>query len=180
MANLVDEQKDIVEQQTSSTQSAVPQQDEFLGLSMQDLNARRPQDLNVRRPKEPLVVLDFSNRESPRVRMVDFESQSEMLSRFPLISDLCVAQVSNPPARFKVANDLLADTWVHGHLPKQQINDIRTLAEEALGDPATALSWLCEPNMATDDRPPIQLLGTPEGFDRVKNLLLRIQYGVLA
>ena len=42
-----------------------------------------------------------------------------------------------------------------------------------------AASWLREPNLAMDDQRPIDLLGTEEGFHRVKNLLLRIQYGVL-
>lgn len=70
--------------------------------------------------------------------------------------------------------------WVEAHLPQSQIEEIRLLATRAFDDEDLATSWLTEPNLATDEKPPIALLGTPQGFDRVQNLLLRIQYGVLA
>lgn len=61
-----------------------------------------------------------------------------------------------------------------------QVLEITRLAEVVFEDNEYAKTWLREPNMATGDRPPIELLDTKEGFEVVKNLLLRIQYGVLA
>ncbi|MBV9225269.1 MAG: DUF2384 domain-containing protein [Acidobacteriaceae bacterium] len=159
MASLVDEQKSIEEEQSSSKRPALSRKGQPFGMSSEGLNDWSSEGFKV------LIEDVLINRNPSQVRTIDLERQ---------------IQESDSPVKFDVVNYSLANTWVHGHLPKQQINDIRTLAEEALGDPAAALSWLCEPNMAADDRPPIQLLGTPEGFGRVKNLLLRIQYGVLA
>lgn len=71
-------------------------------------------------------------------------------------------------------------SWIQTHLPKDDIESARELATEVFGDEDLGKSWLLEPNLATDDRPPLSLLGTTGGLERVKNLLLRIQYGVLA
>jgi uncharacterized protein (DUF2384 family) len=54
------------------------------------------------------------------------------------------------------------------------------LADEVFGDPQITKRWLKEPNMATGNKPPIELLGTEEGFARVQVLLRRIEAGVLA
>ena len=75
---------------------------------------------------------------------------------------------------------ILERNWINAYLPRTQISEICELAETVFEDKNAAVSWLCEPNLATDDAPPLDLLGTEAGFDRVKNLLLRIQYGVLA
>lgn len=64
--------------------------------------------------------------------------------------------------------------------PGHQVSDITQLATDVFEDAAYAVSWLNQPNMATDDRPPIELLRSPKGFKVVENLLLRIRYGVLA
>lgn len=74
----------------------------------------------------------------------------------------------------------LLGQWVKTHAPVNQIRDIEALAETVLDDKQQAFKWLSEPNPATDDKPPIDLLGDQSGYDRVKNLLLRIEYGVLA
>jgi putative toxin-antitoxin system antitoxin component (TIGR02293 family) len=58
--------------------------------------------------------------------------------------------------------------------------DISRLAERVFGNQQNAFKWLHQPNLATDNKAPIELLGTLEGFKRVENLLLRIDYGVLA
>jgi uncharacterized protein (DUF2384 family) len=71
-------------------------------------------------------------------------------------------------------------SWIQTHLPKNDIESARELATEVFGDEDLGKSWLLEPNLATDDRPPLSLLGTTGGLERVRNLLLRIQYGVLA
>jgi putative toxin-antitoxin system antitoxin component (TIGR02293 family) len=62
----------------------------------------------------------------------------------------------------------------------ESLAQLQALAEEVFGDKTMALDWLQQPNLATDGRPPIDLLSTSDGFERVKNLLLRIEYGVLA
>lgn len=74
----------------------------------------------------------------------------------------------------------LINTWISTRLPIGQITEITQLATVVFGDQTVATSWLREPNLATDNQSPISLLGTPNGFERVKNFLLRIQYGVLA
>jgi putative toxin-antitoxin system antitoxin component (TIGR02293 family) len=71
-----------------------------------------------------------------------------------------------------IKDDFEVEAWVS--------EDMSRLAEEVFGDKETALNWLHQPNLAIDDRAPIDLLQTPDGCDRVKNLLLRIKYGVLA
>jgi uncharacterized protein (DUF2384 family) len=58
--------------------------------------------------------------------------------------------------------------------------ELEGLAEHVFGDKHVGKEWLRKPNLATDNAPPINLLTTADGFERVKNLLLRIEYGVLA
>jgi uncharacterized protein (DUF2384 family) len=70
--------------------------------------------------------------------------------------------------------------WVSAHLPSEQITRILELTREVFGDTEIAEQWLQEPNLATDNNPPITLLGSDEGYARVKTLLERIDYGVLA
>jgi hypothetical protein len=78
------------------------------------------------------------------------------------------------------ASAFLIQHWIRNHVPTTQINEISILASAVLGDRDKAVRWLSEPNPAMDNRPPIDLVGEHDGFDRVKNLLLRIEYGVLA
>ncbi len=70
--------------------------------------------------------------------------------------------------------------WVNAHVPTAQIIEITSLATEVLEAHEKAVKWLSDPNPATDGRAPIELIGEPQGFERVKNLLLRIEHGVLA
>ncbi len=53
-------------------------------------------------------------------------------------------------------------------------------ATEVFGDRAVAERWMQTPNLATDNRPPATLLGSEQGYLRVKALIDRIDYGVLA
>jgi putative toxin-antitoxin system antitoxin component (TIGR02293 family) len=64
-------------------------------------------------------------------------------------------------------------------LPKNQV-DINELAKQVFEDADRAKRWLHQPNVSTDNKPPIELLDQPEGRERVRSLLLRIEYGVLA
>src|SRR5437763_410409 len=64
--------------------------------------------------------------------------------------------------------------WIVSHLPTDQIGRATSLAIEVFDDEEVAVAWLREPNLATDNKAPIALLGTTEGYERVRNLLLRI------
>jgi putative toxin-antitoxin system antitoxin component (TIGR02293 family) len=57
---------------------------------------------------------------------------------------------------------------------------IRDLARRVFENAKVAERWLEQPNVATNNDSPANLLATPEGREQVKNLLLRIEYGVLA
>ena len=78
------------------------------------------------------------------------------------------------------ASPKLLGCWFRSHVPTAQIEEITSLATAVLEDGEKAVRWLSMANPATDDRAPIELIGEPQGFERVKNLLLRIEYGVLA
>jgi hypothetical protein len=73
----------------------------------------------------------------------------------------------------------LAQMWITRHLPAAEIEDISTLASAVIGDKRKATQWLSEPNNATDNRAPIDLIGERDGYERVKSLLMRVEYGVL-
>jgi putative toxin-antitoxin system antitoxin component (TIGR02293 family) len=62
----------------------------------------------------------------------------------------------------------------------KHLRQILELASDVLGDWMDAEQWVVEPNPATDNKPPIELLGTEQGYQLVSNLLRRIQYGTLA
>ncbi len=79
----------------------------------------------------------------------------------------------------EVSSKLLGD-WIRAHLTTAQIEEITSLATSVLEDRDKAVRWLSQTNPATDNRAPIELIGEPHGFERIKNLLLRIEYGVLA
>ena len=59
-----------------------------------------------------------------------------------------------------------------------RLGRIGALAEETLGNPARAGRWLCEPNPALGDTPPIRWLDTDLGAKEVEELLIRIAHGV--
>lgn len=61
-----------------------------------------------------------------------------------------------------------------------EVSELEKLAEHVFGDREVGIRWLREPNLATYNTSPINLLDRPSGFEQVKNLLLRIEYGVLA
>jgi putative toxin-antitoxin system antitoxin component (TIGR02293 family) len=82
---------------------------------------------------------------------------------------------------FRRLEDLeLSRTWVEANLPEQEIAEIQQLASQIFEDPKAASEWLQTPNLATYNKPPVSLLGTPEGLALVENLLRRIETGNLA
>ena len=74
----------------------------------------------------------------------------------------------------------LSTHWISSHLPIEQIERIMEVAKDVFEDEALAKEWLLAPNLATDNKHPINLLGSPEGYSRVFTLLKRIEYGNLA
>jgi len=72
----------------------------------------------------------------------------------------------------------LADIWTANNLPSEDIAKILQIAVEAFDDAGKALRWLEEPNIQTGNRPPVSLIGTPEGFAAIESVLRQIQYGV--
>jgi len=56
--------------------------------------------------------------------------------------------------------------------------DILTKATSVLGSRQEAEQWLARPAIALEQRPPLDLLATPEGRRLVEELLERMEYGV--
>jgi len=74
----------------------------------------------------------------------------------------------------------LLNSWIQSNLPTGQMNSIVDLATKTFEDAEYANEWLNRPNPATDDKPPIALLGTEHGFKRVETLIQRLAYGIVA
>ncbi|WP_153076778.1 type II RES/Xre toxin-antitoxin system antitoxin [Paraburkholderia bonniea] len=51
-------------------------------------------------------------------------------------------------------------------------------AADVLEDPKLAAEWLMRPNAQLRDERPLNLLDTQTGFDRVRDILLRLEHGV--
>jgi hypothetical protein len=72
----------------------------------------------------------------------------------------------------------LAVAWTANNVPAEDIARILEIAREAFDDADKARIWLQEPNIQTGNRPPISLIGTPEGYAAVESVLRQIQYAV--
>lgn len=62
----------------------------------------------------------------------------------------------------------------HSNLP----DDIQQLAVQVLGSQALAMLWLEQPAMALDGRCPGELLENETGAQAVRELLMRIEFGI--
>lgn len=56
---------------------------------------------------------------------------------------------------------------------------IYSVAKEALGDDGNAIEWLHKPQVGLGERIPLKLIETDAGANEVRNLLGRIEHGVL-
>ncbi len=56
--------------------------------------------------------------------------------------------------------------------------DIHLLAAHVLGSQALAKQWLEQPAVALDGRCPGKLLGSEDGAQAVRELLMRIEFGI--
>ena len=81
---------------------------------------------------------------------------------------------------FSGPSQSLFQKWMEAKVPTVQIGQITALASAVLDDREKAERWLTQPNIATDNRPPLELIGEQGGYERVKDLLFRIEYGALA
>jgi putative toxin-antitoxin system antitoxin component (TIGR02293 family) len=52
-------------------------------------------------------------------------------------------------------------------------------AERIFGDPAKAHRWLSKPKWFLDEKTPIDVIDTASGFEKVKEMLVRIEYGMI-
>jgi uncharacterized protein (DUF2384 family) len=58
--------------------------------------------------------------------------------------------------------------------------DLQRLAAEVLGSSELTRAWFATPSPFLDGRTPQSVLGSDEGHERVRALLLRIEHGLLA
>jgi putative toxin-antitoxin system antitoxin component (TIGR02293 family) len=56
--------------------------------------------------------------------------------------------------------------------------EITALAAQVLGNAEVAQQWLNQPALALSGAVPADLLSNPEGREAVRDLLMRIEYGV--
>lgn len=59
-----------------------------------------------------------------------------------------------------------------------QLAELWTQGVEAFGDASDFRDWLSQKNMALGERIPLQLLASPLGREHVKEILLRIEWGI--
>lgn len=59
-----------------------------------------------------------------------------------------------------------------------QLAELWTQGVETFGSEADFRHWLAQKNMALGDRTPLQLLTTPLGREHVREVLLRIEWGI--
>jgi putative toxin-antitoxin system antitoxin component (TIGR02293 family) len=50
-------------------------------------------------------------------------------------------------------------------------------ARDVFEDAASAAEWMKSPHAELDDEPPLAMLDTQSGFDRIRDLLMRIEFG---
>lgn len=56
--------------------------------------------------------------------------------------------------------------------------DVLAMAIDAFDNEEKACRWLYEPNIQTDNRPPIEMIETPEGREVVEVVLNQIKYAM--
>jgi len=133
----------------------------------------------------PVEVSQTLHNEGPedlrRLSMPDFAARMMFFGKQAASLEEARQKLSIPfPEVGNSAVVTLAQKWITRHLPAAEIEDISTLASAVIGDKRKATQWLSEPNIATDNRAPIDLIGERDGYERVTSLLMRVEYGVLA
>lgn len=59
----------------------------------------------------------------------------------------------------------------------EMLDSLLSLGERVLGSSEQASAWLTSPLLSLGGEPPITMLDTVRGYERVKNKLLQIEYG---
>ena len=77
------------------------------------------------------------------------------------------------------ALDQLASVWAADNVPAEELRKALDLATDAFGDRDTAMLWLQDRNIQTGDKPPVSILGRPNGLQIVGTVLGQIKYGII-
>jgi hypothetical protein len=132
--------------------------------------------LDLQRKKEGLlmarvrVTRDLERARNPRWRAVLTKALADLDAQLA-IPAMAAVEVSIE------TSSVILSALAKG-LPSEEIARILVIAGAAFDDDERAVRWLQEPNIQTGTRPPVSLIGTPEGFAAVESVLRQIQYGV--
>jgi len=107
---------------------------------------------------------DLENTRNPRYRAVLTKALADLDAQ---LAGFATPALTEPAAISTVNN-----------LTSEGVARILAIASAAFDDDERATRWLQEPNIQTGNRPPVSLIGTPEGFATVESVLRQIQYGV--
>ena len=75
--------------------------------------------------------------------------------------------------------DKLAGVWAANNVPAEELRKALDLATDAFGDRDTAMLWLQDRNIQTGNKPPVSILGRPNGLQIVATVLGQIKYGII-
>ncbi len=75
--------------------------------------------------------------------------------------------------------DRLAGVWAANNVPVEELRKALDLATDAFGDRDTAMLWLQDQNIQTGNKPPVSILGRPNGLQVVGTVLGQIKYGMI-
>ena len=75
--------------------------------------------------------------------------------------------------------DKLAAVWAANNVPAEELRKALDLATDAFGDRDTAMLWLQDRNIQTGNKPPVSILGRPNGLQIVGTVLGQIKYGII-
>ena len=110
------------------------------------------------------VMRGLENVQNPRYRAVLTKTLADLDAQLATSAMRALTE----SAAILTANNLAAE----------DIARVLAIASAAFDDDERAVRWLQEPNIQTGKRPPVSLIGTPEGFATVESVLRQIQYGV--
>lgn len=75
--------------------------------------------------------------------------------------------------------DKLAAVWAANNVPVEELRRALDRATDAFDDRDKALLWLQDRNIQTGNKPPVSILGTPNGLQIVETVLGQIKYGMI-
>ena len=75
------------------------------------------------------------------------------------------------------AREIPRKRQTHAEPRREMLDTLLDLGTRVLGSEERAGQWLKSPILSLEGKKPIELLDTVEGYERVKNKLLQIEYG---